>query len=71
MRTCCPISANMERWEGGADAYRGGDGPLAVQTCRYQDPLIDAFAEAGRTAGHAVDRRLQRRRNSSAFHACR
>jgi choline dehydrogenase/4-pyridoxate dehydrogenase len=25
---------------------------LHVQTCRYQDPLVEAFAEAGKTAGH-------------------
>ena len=47
-----PYFKKLERWEGGADAYRGGDGPLAVQTCRYRDPLVDAFAEAGATAGH-------------------
>jgi choline dehydrogenase/4-pyridoxate dehydrogenase len=47
-----PYFKRSEHWEGGAGAYRGGDGPLAVQTCRYQDPLVGAFAEAGRSAGH-------------------
>jgi choline dehydrogenase/4-pyridoxate dehydrogenase len=47
-----PYFRKLERWEGGASAYRGGDGPLSVQTCRYQDPLIGAFADAGRSAGH-------------------
>jgi 4-pyridoxate dehydrogenase len=47
-----PYFRKMEHWEGGASTYRGGTGPLAVQTCRYQDPLIGAFAEAGKTAGH-------------------
>jgi 4-pyridoxate dehydrogenase len=47
-----PYFRQSERWEGGPSTYRGGDGPLAVQACRYQDPLIDAFADAGRTAGH-------------------
>ncbi len=47
-----PYFKKSERWEGGAGAYRGGDGPLAVQTCRYQDPLVGAFAEAGASAGH-------------------
>jgi 4-pyridoxate dehydrogenase len=47
-----PYFRRSERWEGGPSAYRGGEGPLAVQACRYQDPLIDAFAEAGKTAGH-------------------
>src|SRR3984957_12339296 len=47
-----PYFRKTERWEGGASAYRGGTGPLAVQACRYQDSLIGAFAEAGKTAGH-------------------
>jgi 4-pyridoxate dehydrogenase len=47
-----PYFRKSERWEGGASAYRGAEGPMAVQTCRYQDPLVGAFAEAGRSAGH-------------------
>jgi 4-pyridoxate dehydrogenase len=47
-----PYFRKLERWEGGPSAYRGGGGPLAVQACRYQDPLIGAFADAGKTAGH-------------------
>jgi 4-pyridoxate dehydrogenase len=47
-----PYFRKQEHWEGGADAYRGGDGPIATETSRYQDPLIDAYEEAGRAAGH-------------------
>ena len=47
-----PYFRKQESWEGGANAYRGGNGPLAIQTCRYRDPLLDAFAEAGQAAGH-------------------
>ena len=47
-----PYFRKLEHWEGGSDEFRGGDGPLNVQTCRYQDPLVDAFVQAGRTAGH-------------------
>jgi choline dehydrogenase/4-pyridoxate dehydrogenase len=47
-----PYFRKQESWEGGADRYRGGEGPLATQMCRYQDPLLDAFAEAGKGAGH-------------------
>ncbi len=47
-----PYFRRQERWEGGADAYRGGDGPLTVETSRYQDPLVDAYLEAGRDAGY-------------------
>jgi choline dehydrogenase-like flavoprotein len=49
-----PYFKRLERWEGGADAWRGGDGPLAVQYCRYQDPLNDAFIAAAHQAGHAT-----------------
>lgn len=47
-----PYFRKSERWEGGANAYRGDAGPVTVQSCRYQDPLIGAFAAAGRSAGH-------------------
>jgi 4-pyridoxate dehydrogenase len=47
-----PYFRRQERWEGGADAYRGGDGPLTVETSRYQDPLVEAYLEAGTAAGH-------------------
>jgi len=47
-----PYFRRQESWEGGADAYRGGDGPLATERSRYEDPVIDAYEEAGRAAGH-------------------
>ena len=47
-----PYFKRQERWEDGADHWRGGHGPLAVQRCRYADPLVDAFGAAGRAAGH-------------------
>ncbi len=47
-----PYFRRQESWEGGANAFRGGDGPLTTQTCRYRDPLLDAFAQAGASAGH-------------------
>lgn len=47
-----PYFRRMERWRDSVDAYRGADGPLGVQYCRYDDPLNDAFIEAGRQAGH-------------------
>jgi 4-pyridoxate dehydrogenase len=49
-----PYFRRQERWQGGGDAYRGGDGPLATQFSRYRDPLIDAFVAAGAAAGHAA-----------------
>ena len=46
-----PYFKRMERWEGGTNAWRGGEGPLAIQHCRYHDPLNDAFLAAAREAG--------------------
>ncbi|BDA84847.1 dehydrogenase [Aureimonas sp. SA4125] len=47
-----PYFRKQESWEGGADEYRGGTGPLGTQFCRYKDPLIDAFAQASVQAGY-------------------
>jgi choline dehydrogenase/4-pyridoxate dehydrogenase len=47
-----PYFRRQEHWEGGASAYRGGDGPLATQMARYEDPLVDAYTEAARADGH-------------------
>ena len=46
-------------------------GPLAVQTCRYQDPLIDAYRRGGPDAGYALDRGLQWRAAGRLRRACR
>jgi len=53
-REVLPYFRRAESWEGGADAYRGAGGPLGVQRSKYQDPVIEAFIEAGRAAGHPV-----------------
>jgi 4-pyridoxate dehydrogenase len=47
-----PYFRKQESWEGGADEYRGGTGPLGTQFCRYKDRLIDAFAQASVDAGY-------------------
>jgi 4-pyridoxate dehydrogenase len=44
----------QETWEGGADAYRGGEGPLNVEANRHPDPVCKAFAAAGVAAGYPV-----------------
>ena len=46
-----PYFRRQESWEGGADSYRGGDGPLTTCTPQFHDPLADAFLEAGAAAG--------------------
>jgi 4-pyridoxate dehydrogenase len=47
-----PYFRRMETWEGGASGWRGGNGPLNTQFCKYRDPLLDGFAAAGRDAGY-------------------
>jgi len=42
-----PYFRRQETWEGGAGDYRGGDGPLTVQTTTYSDPLVEACLAAG------------------------
>ncbi len=52
-RDCLPYFRRAETWKGGADAYRGGEGPLA--TCNgneMRNPLYRAFIEAGQQAGY-------------------
>src|SRR5260370_17879746 len=47
-----PYFRRQESWEGGANAYRGGDGPLTTRFNRYEDPLGEAFLQAGASPGH-------------------
>jgi choline dehydrogenase/4-pyridoxate dehydrogenase len=47
-----PYFRRQESWERGANAYRGGDGPLTTRFNHYEDPLGEAFLEAGASAGH-------------------
>jgi 4-pyridoxate dehydrogenase len=46
-----PYLRRMESWEGGADTWRGGDGPLNTQRARSKDPLWEAWIEAGKAMG--------------------
>jgi 4-pyridoxate dehydrogenase len=45
-----PYFRRQESWEGGASAYRGGEGPLTTRTTRYRDPLVEAWLAAAETA---------------------
>ena len=53
-QACLPYFRRAESWQGGADDYRGGDGPLG--TCNGNDmalnPLYQAFIDAGQQAGY-------------------
>jgi 4-pyridoxate dehydrogenase len=47
-----PYFRRQESWEGGADQYRGGDGPLSTRRTNFSDPIVEAFAAAGAAAGY-------------------
>ncbi len=53
-QSCLPYFQRAETWEGGADHYRGGNGP--VGTCNGNkmslNPLYQAFIDAGVDAGY-------------------
>jgi len=49
-----PYFRRAESFAGGADAWRGGEGPLATAQGAKRNPLYAAFIEAGREAGYAV-----------------
>jgi 4-pyridoxate dehydrogenase len=42
-----PYFRRQESWEGGEGDYRGGGGPLTVQTTTFRDALVDACLAAG------------------------
>ncbi|MDB5410927.1 MAG: glucose-methanol-choline oxidoreductase [Rhodospirillales bacterium] len=51
-RQVLPYFRRQENWEDGPSTYRGTGGPLAVQRCRYADPLLEGFTEAGLASGY-------------------
>ncbi len=54
-RHCLPYFRRAESWIGGADDYRGGDGPLGVCAGNeMKNPLYRAFIEAGKQAGYGA-----------------
>jgi 4-pyridoxate dehydrogenase len=46
-----PYFKRGEKWEGGESRYRGGDGPVGTEFAKTQDPLYEAWIEAGKAAG--------------------
>ena len=48
-----PYFRKQESWEEGVSPYRGGDGPLATRRSQYQDPIVQAFIQAGISAGYS------------------
>ncbi|MEO3427457.1 choline dehydrogenase [Pelagibius sp. CAU 1746] len=52
---CLPYFRKMESFDGGDDAYRGRSGPLAVSRAKAENPLYQAFLEAGQQAGEPLN----------------
>jgi 4-pyridoxate dehydrogenase len=48
-----PYFRRQESWEGGANAYRGDDGPLGTMFSTFEDSLVDAYVAASQAAGLA------------------
>ncbi len=44
----------IESWEEGESEYRGGSGPMGVEWAKTEDPLFDAWRDAGVAAGFSV-----------------
>ncbi len=55
-RDVLPCFKRMESYLAGADAFRGGDGPIGVQRLSDLHPIEQAFLEAAEQAGHARSR---------------
>ena len=51
---CLPYFRKMETFSGGADEWRGGDGPLHISRCQARHKLYDAFLRGGEQAGFEV-----------------
>jgi choline dehydrogenase len=49
-----PYFKRSERYEGGADAWHGGEGPLRVSKASSPNPIYKASIEAGRQAGYPL-----------------
>jgi choline dehydrogenase len=59
---CLPYFKRMETCLAGADAYRGGDGPLKLERGPATTPLFDAFFAAVQQAGYELTSDVNGRR---------
>lgn len=46
-----PYFRKLETWEGGADHFRGGSGPVKVERSKFRDPLADAVMASAKGMG--------------------
>ncbi|SCB58606.1 choline dehydrogenase [Rhizobium aethiopicum] len=49
-----PYFRRAETSDKGSSAYRGGKGPMKIETCKADSPLYRAFIKAGVQAGHPL-----------------
>jgi len=49
---CLPYFRKAETFDGGANQYRGGSGPMMIETCAADNPMYTAFLRAGEQAGY-------------------
>ncbi|MBO6636720.1 MAG: choline dehydrogenase [Roseitalea sp.] len=52
---CLPYFKKLERFDGGANDYRGASGPIAVTSLKADLPVFQSFLEAGQQAGHTLN----------------
>ena len=52
-----PYFKKAETFDKGASAYRGGNGPMMIETCKAENPLYHAYLRAGQDRGlkHVAD----------------
>ncbi|RUK05938.1 choline dehydrogenase, partial [Acinetobacter baumannii] len=46
-KDCLPYFKKAESFDKGGDEYRGDSGPMKIETCKANNPLYQAFLEAG------------------------
>ncbi len=63
-----PYFRKAETYERGADDYRGGEGPLHVSAGACQNPLFQAWIEAGRQAGYPITSDMNGRQQEGFAH---
>jgi choline dehydrogenase len=49
---CLPYFKRAESFDQGANSYRGGSGPMRIETCPAEGELYQAFLQAGLEAGY-------------------
>ncbi|RXF63976.1 choline dehydrogenase [Pseudomonas syringae] len=51
---CLPYFRRMETFSGGADQWRGGEGPMQITRCKADHKLYDTFLRSGEQAGYTL-----------------